>query len=226
MKTRNSALVAGYSLLLMAVTAGFTLGFAHNSLVVLSDPTQTLKNIQNTTWLFDFELIGWGIVLLTDLVVAWGLYRFFRPVDRVASLVTGVIRAVYAIALAFATYQLLAVRQLLHTNNPDASEVMQLITQFETYWSMGLIIFGLHVVGLGCLSYKSKAVPQWIGFFLYVAGFSYTMINLGKAVIPEAVDFIITAENIMSVPMAISELALAFWLLRKGVRMDFTKNHN
>ncbi|MEO9476247.1 MAG: DUF4386 domain-containing protein [Cyclobacteriaceae bacterium] len=226
MKTRNYALVAGWSILLMAVTAGFAFGYAHSSLVAVGNPILTLTNIQNESGLFGLEIIGWVIILITDILVAWSLYRFFQSVDQKASLITGVIRVVYAAVLAFAIYHLLVVWHLVSQVNPDANALMELITNFEKYWSLGLIIFGLHLVGLAYLSYKSKAVPKWLGFLLYVAGVSYTLINLGKVVIPEAVEIIAAAERMMSVPMAISELGFAIWLLRKGVSMGFTNNHN
>ncbi len=226
LKTLNSALIAGCSLLLMAITAGFAFGYAHTSLVVPGEPSLTLANIQNAAGLFDYELIGWGIILITDLLVALSLYWFFRPVDKLTSLITGVIRLVYAAILAIAIYQLLAAWSLASTNSPDANKVMELISNFEAYWSLGLIIFGLHLVGLGCLSYKSKAVPQWIGFLLYVAGVSYIVINLMKALMPQIMEIIVAAEIVLSAPMAISELAFAVWLLRKGIRMDFTNETN
>jgi hypothetical protein len=226
MKTRNYALFAGWSLLLMAVTAGFAFGYAHSSLVLLDDPTLTLTNIQNASRLFGLEIIGWVIVLITDILVAWSLYQFFQSVDKKASLITGVIRLVYAAVLAFAIYHLLVVWHLVSGFIPDAYAVMELITNFEKYWSLGLIIFGLHLVGLGYLIYKSKAIPKWIGFLLYVAGASYTLINFGKMFLPQAIEIIVAAEKMMSVPMAISELGFAIWLLRKGVNMDFKSNLN
>lgn len=226
MKTRNYALIAGYSLLLMVVTAGFAFGYAHSSLVLLDNPTLTLTNIQNASGLFGLEIIGWVIILVTDLLVAWSLYRFFQSVDKKVSLITGFIRLVYSAVLAFAISHLLVVWHLVSKVNPDADAVMEQIINFEMYWSLGLIIFGLHLVGLGYLSYKSKAIPKWIGFLLYVAGVSYTLIHLGKVIIPEAIEIIAEAEKMMSVPMAISELGLAIWLLRKGVSIDFTNNLN
>ncbi|MEP4531898.1 MAG: DUF4386 domain-containing protein [Cyclobacteriaceae bacterium] len=226
MKTTNYALIAGWSLLLMAVTAGFAFGYAHSSLVLPDNPSLTLTNIQDAIGLFGLEIIGWFIILITDILVAWSLYRFFQSVDKKASLITGVIRVVYSAGLAFAIYHLLVVWHLVSKAHPDAYAVMELITNFEKCWSLGLIIFGLHLVGLGYLSYKSKAIPKWIGFLLYVAGVSYTLIHLGKAVIPEAIEIIAAAERMMSVPMAISELGFAIWLLRKGVNMDFTNNLN
>lgn len=223
MKTRNYALIAGCSLLLMAVTAGFTFGLAHSSLVLLANPSLTLTNLQSESGLFDLEIIGWVIILITDLLVAWSLYRFFQPVHKKVSLTTGVIRLLYSCMLAFSIYQLLVVWHLVSKSNPDAFAVIALLINFEKYWSLGLTIFGMHLVGLGYLSYKSRAIPKWIGFLLYVAGVSYTLINLGKVIIPEALDIIVAAEMMMSVPMAISELALAIWLLRRGVSVDLRK---
>jgi hypothetical protein len=216
MKTRKYALVAGWSLLIMGVTAGFSFGYVHGNLVLPDNPTMTLTNLKASSALFGGEVIGWFIILLTDLLVAWSLYRFFESVDQKASITTGVIRIVYSAVLAFAIYHLIAVWQLVSTLSPDALEMMALINNFEKYWSLGLIIFGMHLVGLGYLAVKSNTVPKWMGWLLYIAGVSYTAINSAKAVAHEAANIISTVEMILSAPMAIAELGFGIWLIWKG----------
>ena len=77
MKTRNYALVASWSLLLMAVTVGIVFGYAHSILVSVGNPTLTLTNIQNATGLFGLEIISWVIVFITDIMVSLSFYLFF-----------------------------------------------------------------------------------------------------------------------------------------------------
>ena len=110
----------------------------------------------------------------------------------------GLIRAIYSVILALAIYQLVVVWQMLYSANQDEIVLMNLYTSFEKYWSHGLIVFGLHLIGLGYLSLKSNSVPKWLGWLLYFAGISYSFINGAKAVIPNAEETIATVEMILS----------------------------
>ncbi|CAD5249396.1 MULTISPECIES: DUF4386 domain-containing protein [unclassified Imperialibacter] len=213
---RKDAIVAGVSLIIMALAAGYAYGYVQNSLVVVGNPAATLTNLNSATGLFGSGVIGWCIILITDLLVAWSLYRFFAQVDARISLATGVVRAVYSAILAFAIFHLVGVWQMLFVANQDAVALVNLVAGFEKYWWLGLILFGFHLLGLGYLSLKSNAVPKWIGWLLYVAGLSYMAINATKAIAPQASDAIAMAEMILSAPMAVAELALAVWLVWKG----------
>ena len=213
---RKHAIIGGASLILMALAAGYAYGYVQSSIVVADDPATTLSNLKNATGLFGSGVIGWLIILITDLLVAWSLYRFFVQVDAKISLATGLIRAVYSAVLAFAIYHLATIWQLASTATSDAQAVMDLISGFEKYWSLGLFVFGVHLVGLGYLSLKSNTVPKWMGWLLYIAGVSYSAIHAAKALVPEAADTIAMAEMILGAPMALAELGLAVWLLLKG----------
>ncbi|MEQ8413447.1 MAG: DUF4386 domain-containing protein [Imperialibacter sp.] len=213
---RKDAIVAGVSLIVMALAAGYAYGYVQSSLVVVGNPAATLTNLNNTPGLFGSGVIGWFIILITDLLVAWSLYRFFAQVDAKISFATGLVRAVYSAILAFAIFHLAGVWQMLFSTNQEAVTVMNLVAGFEKYWSLGLILFGFHLLGLGYLSLKSNTVPKWMGWSLYVAGLSYMAINAAKAIAPQSVDAVAMAEMILGAPMAIAELALAVWLIWKG----------
>ena len=213
---RKDAIVAGVSLIIMALAAGYAYGYVQSSLVVVGNPAATLTNLNNATGLFGSGVIGWGIILITDLLVAWSLYRFFAHVDAKISFATGLVRAVYSVILAFAIFHLGGVWQMLFSANQDAVALMNLVAGFEKYWSLGLILFGVHLLGLGYLSLKSNTVPKWMGWSLYVAGLSYMAIHAAKAMAPQAADAVSMAEMILGAPMAIAELALAVWLVWKG----------
>ena len=62
---------------------------------------------------------------------------------------------------------------------------------------------------------KSKSVPNYIGIFTIVAAFCYILNNILNILY---MDYILHKENvemILSLPMALGELVLAFWLILK-----------
>lgn len=208
--------MAGASLLMMALAAGYAYGYVHAELIVPGDPAATLIHLSNARNLFGSGVISWMIILITDLLVAWSLYRFFVQVDARVSLLTGLIRAVYSLVLALAISHLVAAWQMLYSPDQEARVVMNMVAGFEKYWSLGLILFGVHLFGLGYLASKSTGTPSWVGWLLYMAGVSYAAIHAAKAMAPHASEPIAMAEMILAAPMAMAEMGLAVWLIWKG----------
>lgn len=216
---RNMALIAGISLQLMAVAAAFSFGYVHNGLLANADSSTILTTLQQALPLFRAALLGWLIVLVTDVLVAWALHRFFRQNGTALSQLTAWLRLVYVALLAAAIASLfgvLAATTGIITNN-TGSLLVWLLQTFELTWSAGLIVFGGHLLGLGVLVLRATT-PNWIGWLLLVAGASYTLIHTGKLLAPGATSIIDSVEMVLAAPMALAELSLAVWLIARGGR--------
>ncbi|NVK48153.1 MAG: DUF4386 domain-containing protein [Cyclobacteriaceae bacterium] len=212
---RKNALIAGISLILMAVLVGYAYGFVYGSLVFPEQGQKTLDAIQNSIGTFKFGIASWIGILILDILVAWALYLFLKEVQPRLSLVTAAIRILYAGMLGLAIYHQVAVLSMLDGGGA-VSQVMQELKAFENIWSLGLIVFGLHLVGLGILCWKAAFVPNFWGGLLIFAGICYSAIHLAKALFPDQINQIISIEQVLSLPMAFAEIGLAVWLLWKG----------
>ena len=213
--TRKYALISGISLLAMALAAGYAYGFVYNSLVIPENPAVTFANIRSSPDAFMGGFIGWIVIFLLDILVAWGLYWFFKEIHPGISLVTAVLRVIYALVLGAAILHLFPVVAMAEST-PAAAQVMNELKAFESLWSQGLILFGVHLFGLGILSVRSRYLPNLLGGLLLFAGLCYTGIHLAKAVAPMYLDQIVKIEMVLSLPMALAEIALAFWLILRG----------
>jgi hypothetical protein len=213
---RKSALIAGIAILVMAVAAGFAFGYAHSSLVIPENPEATLSNLQSSKTLFVAEIIGWTLILICDIVVSFALYFFFKNENQKLASYTAIARLVYSAILGVAIFYLAQILNLLVGTNDIASEVMSNLESFKKYWSFGLIIFGVHLSLLGILAFKSKFIHNFWGVFLIFAGISYSLINSFYFLFPEFGSYLKTAENILSIPMAVAEIGFAFWLIIRG----------
>lgn len=221
---KTQAIVAAIYLIIMAVSAGFAFGFAHPTLVSDS-PEATLQNLMNTTFLYYGELLAWVIIFIADLAVAIALFKFFRSTSKQVSFITAAIRIIYTLILGIAIWQLFRIIPLIpwdpgSADMDVAAQVAQYFTAFEHIWSAGLIIFGLHLFGLGYLSLRSKVVPKVLGWLLYIGGAGYTFIHASRQMEVFTPDKINSMENWLSLPMALSEILLAFWLLYFGYRKE------
>lgn len=223
------AKVAGIALLVMAVTAIFAFAVVFKQLVVLEDAAATFSNVSNALGLFIAGIIAWLVILVTDVIVAWALYYYFKRVNNRLSGISSSLRMVYALVLGLAIYFQITAAQLVASSQSQPlpskialqSDVLQRLVTFEHLWSFGLIVFGMHLLVLSLLALKHGAIPKWLTALLFIAGLSYMLIHGMYAFLPAYDVYTAKAESILSLPMAIAELGLAVWLIRKGGKSLF-----
>lgn len=214
---RKLAVTAGFSLVLMALLAGFGYGFAFPKIVIPGNPRATLENLQQSEPLFRMVILAFVLILLLDVVVAWAFYFFFKPVDAALSLLAAWLRIVYAALLGTALFPLAQVLPLLKQPRDNGPAMLNSLQSFQTTWSLGLILFGFHLLGLGYLVMKSgRAVPRMLGWLAVLAALCYLFTNTANLVFPDYEAYKARVEGVLSLPMALGELALAVWLLVKG----------
>lgn len=219
--TRLPAIVSGVALIIMTLAAFFSYGYAHSQLFVLNDALLTFSKLENAQGLFVSEIIGWLIIILTDIIVAIGFYLFLKPTDARLSGLAAFFRLAYVGFLTSGLVSLISASFSLKmppgaTALDTANQVYANLQYFENIWSLGLIVFGLHLVLIGWLALKSISVPKVIGILLIIAGFSYSLIHALHGFIPQVDLFTNKLEAILTLPMMIGELSFGGWLLIKG----------
>ncbi|MGB7877044.1 MAG: DUF4386 domain-containing protein, partial [Anaerolineales bacterium] len=168
---RTAAIVAGLGLLIMAILAPIAQFGVMQKLVMPGDAKATVENIMASAALFRTGIFIFLFVAILDVVVAWGLYTLLKPANKRLSLLAGWFRVVYAAIFAVALTNLLNVLQLL--NGIDSLKAIELdhlyaqgmlsLNTFQSGWDIGLVIFGLHLLVVGYLAFKSGYVPKWLG---------------------------------------------------------------
>ncbi|WP_249872134.1 DUF4386 domain-containing protein [Oceanobacillus saliphilus] len=225
---RKSALTAGIFLIIMALAAGFSYGFVHGSLVVPDDANTTLKNIMESNLLFYAGIFGWLLILITDIVVAWAFYIFLKPINKNISLLAAWFRLIYAAILGIAIMNLIFVVLLINRANDGTSFnteelqawVMLFLEAFHITWAVGLIIFGVHLLIVGYLAFKSDTIPKFISILLLIAAVSYMIIHLCYTFLPQYDGLTSLLESVLRVPMTLGELGFGLWLLFKGGKVQ------
>ncbi|PEB41877.1 DUF4386 domain-containing protein [Bacillus pseudomycoides] len=224
MYQRKSALIAGTSLIIMALAAFFSYGFVHEGLVVQGDASATFNNIKSSNMLFKAEIFGWVIILITDIVAAWAFYIFLKPINKSLSLLGAWLRLIYATILGISILNLIFV--LLLSKSTDylslfkidqlQAHMMLFLEAFESIWSIGLIIFGGHLMIVGYLAFKSDRIPKVISILLLLASIGYIVINLFNTVLSQYDAVISILKMVFNVPMIAGELGLGIWMLFRG----------
>ncbi|RDB07873.1 DUF4386 domain-containing protein [Runella aurantiaca] len=212
------ALVAGLSLIAMALIAGFAYGYGFGNIYVANDGPATLKNLNESTTLFRWVLFSFVIILMLDVVVAWALYIFMKQVNESLSLLSAWLRLVYAALLGVA---LLSLVDILPEVTGQAQSVSLTMTSFRAFlamWSLGLIVFGGHLFLLGYLMLRSGFISKILGILMLVASVCYLFANMAQLLLPNYEHYKATVDAVLSAPMALGELGLAGWLVWKGGR--------
>lgn len=209
---RKAALLAGFSLLIMAIAAGFSFGYVFQHLIIPNDAKITSQNIDQSTGLYLTGVIGWIIVFICDLFVSWGLMVFLKDLNKTLVKWMFWLRIIYTAFLGVAIFYLFTALNCI--NAPEL--MLEKIQQFSSLWSTGLIVFGAHLFVLGLLLYKSGFVPKLLGFLAIFAGISYFGIHLGNQCISNFEAYKATLDMMLGLPIALGEICLAFWLVIKG----------
>jgi len=221
---KNSAIIAGIGLLLMAIIAPIANFTITQKLIDYNDAAKTVGNIVASNGLFRIGICLFLIVALLDIVVAWALYVFLKPINRQLSLLTAWLRIVYATILIAVLIYLLNVLALLNgaeylsgfSTAQLNSQVMISLNMFTHGWEFGLIIFGFHLLILGYLIHKAGYMRKILGSLILLASLGYLIDGFGKLLLT---DYSIS----ISMFTFIGEVVLIFWLLIKGRKIG-TKN--
>jgi hypothetical protein len=64
------------------------------------------------------------------------------------------------------------------------ADVMLSLQVFDDGWAIGLVFFGIHLVILGYLFFKSDYVPRILGIVLAIAGAAYATDSFGRFLLP------------------------------------------
>lgn len=217
---RQAALIAGFAMLIMGLTP-FAEFAVYQKLVIPGNIEETVQNILANKRLFLTGIFGYLITFIGDVVVAWALYVLLAPVNRSVSLLTAWFRLVYTVIALFGLLKLVTVFRLLNTPDyltafgPDQlhAQVQLLLSSFRYEWSMGLVIFGIHLGLLGYLIYRSGYIPKVLGILLAIAGLGYPVYYLGPYLYPNAdLGFIFIT--------FFGELVFMLWLLIRGWKIQ------
>ena len=205
---RTSALVAGIALAIMAVLGGFANFGAIVPLITPGDAAQTAHDISGAPLLFFAGVVSFFIVALLDIIVAGALYTLFKPVSRRVSSAAAWMRSVYAVLLVAALSQLVIGFSLLG----DPEMALPVLESFNTIWVISLGLFGVSLLLVGYLAFRSGFVPRVFGILLAISGVGYLADAIGMVFIP---DF----SAVFAQFMFVGEVAIIFWLLIKGRRL-------
>jgi hypothetical protein len=202
----------------MAVLAPIANFGVLDTLVVPENATATVTNIISSEGLFRIAIAAFLIVTFLDILVAWALYVLLRPVNATLAMLVGWLRLAAAAAFLPALANLFDVAQLLGgsaaSTLPPAqveAQVMSSLASFTNGWDIMLAVFGVHLLGLGALLYRSVQFPRFLGVLVAIAGIGYLADTFTGILLP---DFSFT----FSLFTFVGEALLIVWFLWRAIK--------
>lgn len=222
------AKITGIGYLIIFVTGFFSNFFVLENIVVWEEADKTLQNLIHNEMLFRFGIIGFVIMVIADLLLAWTLYYLLMKANKKISSLAALFRIVNAAIFGLALMYLMNVLNML----PDAknniqmgNEILSSFTGFNATWLIGLIFFGFHLIILGYLIFKSGYIPKILGVLLLIAGAGYLIDSFANILLPAYNNYKDIFTMIVLLPGIIGELSFTIWLLLKGskISIDYEK---
>jgi len=191
-------------------------------LIVAGDAAATAANILANETLFRLGFTGELLQLAFDLVVAVLLYMLFRQVSRPLALVATFMRLACAMMLAVGSalhpgaLELLKGGEGLRAMPAEQAQAMALwlLGVHADLYVVALVFFGFACLALGWLILRARFFPSAIGWLLLVAGAGYLVNSFANLLHPPLAAALFPAALM---PALVAELALALWLLARGV---------
>jgi hypothetical protein len=214
---RRLARIAGSLYLVVAVLGGFAELYVRARTVVPGDAAATAENIRGSASLFRFGFATDLVQATFFLFTAMALYLLLRHVHE---LVARAMVVTVAVSVAIICLNLLNQYMALQVATGRAAGSDALVGLFADMHAAGYLIaqifFGLWLLPLGYLVYRSGYFPKVVGILLAVGCFGYLLDTFTHFLTPEIAG---SVSAIVVIPAAIGELLFVVYLLVKGVRV-------
>ncbi len=217
----KAAFIAGFGLVVAVITGIYAEFYVFPSLIVKGDSAGTAVNLMTNKKLFLSGIFSYLIMLISDIIIAWALYVFLKPVNKSLSLLTAWFRLIYTIIGLVALLNQLTVWHLISgadyltvfSTEQLHAQIMFNVKTVGFEWNFGFVFFSMHLGLLGYLVLKSNYVPKIIGILLILAGIGYLIeYHLKPLLFPGY-----NTEYLMIT--FFGELIFMIWLLLKGSKI-------
>ncbi len=214
-ETIRTARTTGWFYLGLAVTGVLGFLLVRPELYDSGNPAATFANLQEhealARWGIALEL---GIVLTQALAALW-FFRLFRAVDSFAAGAIAAFGLVNATAILASAGFLATALDVATSDGGTAGEAQLMYRASENLWGVAAIFFGLWLIPMGWLAWKSRWMPRALGWVLLAGGVGYVLSAfVGYLFAGSGADAVAEA---LTLPADVGEFWMIGYLLLRGV---------
>lgn len=218
----KKARIAGALYLLVVISGFFTLMYVPAKLFVMTDTSATANNILAHQSLFRAYIVTDLLSELAFIATVLALYQLLKEVGpRLAMLMVLLVLLAAPLGLVGTGNEVAALSFLRGTDLLTAFDPAQrhalailLLKWNDQATLVSEIFWGLWLLPLGLLTYRSGFVPRFLGVWLIINGLTYVVLSAVGLLWPHYPAMIDT----ITAPILLGEVAFTLWLLIVGVR--------
>lgn len=220
--TRNRGRVAGFLYLLLALSGPVLIVYIPSKLFVHGNASATAANIAAHESLFRLGIVADLFVGTIVIFVTLALYRLFKDVDQKLALLLVVLGGILPSAIYFfnvindaAALTLVHGADFLSAfDKPqrDALAMLSLHLHGQAF-AAGEVFYGLWLLPLAILTYRSRFLPCFLGVWLFINGLTYLVLCLTGFLLPQFEDRLAS----ITFPFLTGGVALVLWLLISAI---------
>lgn len=226
MKSRQrTSRLAGVLYLAMGLPAAFALLYIPSAFLVPGDATATASRIAASRGMYRLGIFADLMGGVFAIWLAMVLYELFQDVDRrQARLMVGLVLGMVAVGLV---NTVLMVGPLVLTSGArylsafDQHQLDALTLAFVGFRAHGIraatMYWGVWLLPLGILVYRSGFLPRLLGVFVVLAGCSYVVDCVAYYFFP---DYAGTIARVSMLPQGLGEGGFMLWMLIRGARPE------
>lgn len=214
--------LTGLLYLIVIICAGFSQGYIRGTIIIPGNALATATNILQNESLFRLGLSLDLIAFIIDAVISVLLYQMFKPFGKNLAMVSAALRLIAHPAIGslnllnhYMANLVLGGESFLSTFDQAQLESLSLL--FMNAHQYGYLIaggfFGVHLLLLSVLIYKSDTIPNIFGSFLLGSAIGYLLETFGNFNMPGYEDY---TALIVGFAAALGEVSFTFYLLFKG----------
>ena len=222
---QKTARLAGVLYLAMGLPGAFALLYIPSTFLVPRDAAATANRITAAPGLYRLGVFADLMCGVFGVWLAMVLYELFKDVDRgQARLMVGFMLAM--VAAGFVNTVVMAGPLVLTSGASylsafDEHQLDALTLGFLGLRGQGIraatMYWGVWLLPLGILVYRSGFLPRLLGVLVFIAGCSYVINCLAYFFLPEYARIVARASML---PQAAGEIGFTGWLLIKGTRPE------
>jgi hypothetical protein len=198
-----------------AIVGLFGIMYVPGKLIVAGNAAATANNLMANELLFRLGIVGSLVTQLIFIFVVLLLYKLFESVSKNQAALM-VVFALVAVPIAMLN-ELSKIGALLALNGPN-----QMLAQMMLFLDLNAqgifiasIFWGLWLLPLAYLIYKSGFFPKILGVLMMLAGVGYVIDSFMRLILPTLAETIYPVTGLM----IMGEIIFMFWVLIKGVKV-------
>ncbi len=209
-------------LLVLSMICGFFGEMYVPSLMMGDNAAATAGQLRTHEGLFRLGFGAYLVEAVSDVILAWLFYVLLKPVHRELALLSAffglVSTTLFAVTKMFYFAAPMFVRESKYLTAFPSEQLNAFATMFISLYGvlsgLTMLFYGIPWIIRGYLTVKSDYLPRLLGVLMIVAGVGFVAKTVTYVLVPAySSDFLLA-------PMVFNALAVALWMLVRGVDPD------